>query len=282
VKLTAAETPGNTYLTNSLKLDVPNTAYWLEQLQVNPALFEADGLAKIAAKSSEGSAGIEARQVKSSSIWQGNTAGGAMTATVSGNYTFDPSSLPIRVQIKSYTTNADGTKKPDALQYSTDGTKWADATGPASDDSFEFTVKGATVKMNVAADASNSVNDMYVITLPAGDNGNAGGDNAVKLSNLLKLTLSSTLGNASLNGFYNNLIGTLGTQSQNAINNSTNQDSLVTQTKNMRDSISGVNLDEELAAMIKFQKGYNGCARLLTAMDELLDKLINSTGMVGR
>ena len=43
-----------------------------------------------------------------------------------------------------------------------------------------------------------------------------------------------------------------------------------------------VNLDEELTAMIKYQKGDNGCARMLTAMDEMLDKLINSTGIVGR
>ena len=61
-----------------------------------------------------------------------------------------------------------------------------------------------------------------------------------------------------------------------------NQLSLVTQTKKMQDAISGVNLDEELTAMIKYQKGYNGCARMLTAMDEILDKLINGTGLVGR
>jgi flagellar hook-associated protein 1 FlgK len=34
--------------------------------------------------------------------------------------------------------------------------------------------------------------------------------------------------------------------------------------------------------MIKFQQGYGACSRCLTTMDEMLDKLINSTGMVGR
>ena len=34
--------------------------------------------------------------------------------------------------------------------------------------------------------------------------------------------------------------------------------------------------------MIMFQKGYTACSRVLTTMDEMLDRLINSTGMVGR
>ena len=136
--------------------------------------------------------------------------------------------------------------------------------------------------MSIAANANNAQNDIYVVTLPYGNEGVAGGDLAHELAKLLKLTNSERLGNVSLYGFYNNLIGTLGTQSQNAQNQSTNQQSLVDQTKKMRDAISGVNLDEELTAMIKYQKGYNGCARMLTAMDEMLDKLINSTGLVGR
>jgi flagellar hook-associated protein 1 FlgK len=41
-------------------------------------------------------------------------------------------------------------------------------------------------------------------------------------------------------------------------------------------------MDEEMSNMIKFQKGYNAAARVLTTMDEMLDKLINGTGIVGR
>ena len=136
--------------------------------------------------------------------------------------------------------------------------------------------------MSIAANANNAANDIYVLTLPSGNTGIAGGDLATALANLLKVTKSESLGNVSLDGFYNNLIGMLGTQSQTAQNQATNQQSLLDQTKKMGDAISGVNLDEELTAMIKYQKGYNGCARMLTAMDEMLDKLINSTGVVGR
>ena len=280
--LTATEPATSVFLSNTLKLAEPPADYWLGQLQVNPALMGTEGLAKIAAKSSAGNIGVTPQEVKSSSIWQGNASGGAMTATVTGTYTFDPASMPIRVRITGLTTNPDGTKVPSGLEYSTDGQTWTAAETGSEANSYKFTVQGATVNMSIAANAANAINDIYVVTLPSGNTGIAGGDLATALANLLKVTKSESLGNVSLDGFYNNLIGMLGTQSQNAQNQATNQQSLVDQTKKMGDAISGVNLDEELTAMIKYQKGYNGCARMLTAMDEMLDKLINSTGIVGR
>lgn len=49
-----------------------------------------------------------------------------------------------------------------------------------------------------------------------------------------------------------------------------------------RESVVGVSLDEETINLIKFQKAYNAAARVMTAMDEMLDTLINATGVVGR
>ncbi|MDR2358024.1 MAG: flagellar hook-associated protein FlgK, partial [Oscillospiraceae bacterium] len=51
---------------------------------------------------------------------------------------------------------------------------------------------------------------------------------------------------------------------------------------NQRESVSGVNLDEEMTNLIKYQHAYGGAARVLTAMDEALDVLINKMGVVGR
>lgn len=48
-----------------------------------------------------------------------------------------------------------------------------------------------------------------------------------------------------------------------------------------RDEVSGVNLDEEGINMLNYQKWYNASSRMLTTLDEALDKLINSTGRVG-
>jgi len=49
-----------------------------------------------------------------------------------------------------------------------------------------------------------------------------------------------------------------------------------------RSSVSGVSLDEEMTNIIRFNHAYNANARIITAIDEELNTLINSTGMVGR
>ncbi|UNI94131.1 flagellar hook-associated protein FlgK [Treponema pallidum] len=47
----------------------------------------------------------------------------------------------------------------------------------------------------------------------------------------------------------------------------------------MRDATSGVNIDEELADIIKFQHGYNASARFIAAVNEMLDTVINRMGV---
>lgn len=48
-----------------------------------------------------------------------------------------------------------------------------------------------------------------------------------------------------------------------------------------RDDVSGVQMDEEGINMLNYQKWYNASSRIVTALDDLLDKLINGTGRVG-
>ncbi|MFV0632977.1 flagellar hook-associated protein FlgK [Demequina sp.] len=45
---------------------------------------------------------------------------------------------------------------------------------------------------------------------------------------------------------------------------------------------TSVDVDEEVTNMLAYQRAYEGAARVLTAMDEMLDTLINRTGVVGR
>lgn len=49
-----------------------------------------------------------------------------------------------------------------------------------------------------------------------------------------------------------------------------------------RESVMGVNLDEEVMSLLKYSQAYGACARLMTTMDEALERLINNTGIVGR
>lgn len=52
--------------------------------------------------------------------------------------------------------------------------------------------------------------------------------------------------------------------------------------ENLQLSSASVDLDEESINMLAYQRAYEGAARVLTAVDEMLDVLINRTGLVGR
>lgn len=90
------------------------------------------------------------------------------------------------------------------------------------------------------------------------------------------------LNNGSLDEFFRAVVGKLGVQSQESARQTINQKLLVDQVESRRQSVSGVSMDEEMANMIKFQHAYNAAARALTVQDEMLDKVINGMGVVGR
>jgi flagellar hook-associated protein 1 FlgK len=121
-------------------------------------------------------------------------------------------------------------------------------------------------------------------------NGTADGTNAVNISALFNMDQSNTvdtkttraIGEISINNYYNSMTSHLGSDSETMDDKASSQDDLITQITNWRSSTSGVDWNEELTNMIKFQQGYSACSRCLTTMDEMLDKLVNSTGTVGR
>lgn len=55
-----------------------------------------------------------------------------------------------------------------------------------------------------------------------------------------------------------------------------------TEINTSRDSVSSVDLNDEAASMMMYQKTYAAACRMMTTIDEVLDKLINGTGVVGR
>jgi flagellar hook-associated protein 1 FlgK len=71
-------------------------------------------------------------------------------------------------------------------------------------------------------------------------------------------------------------IGILGEQSGRAL---ATENLIMKQLHDMRKSISGVNIDEELANMIRFQHGYNAAARFINTVNSMLDTLINRIGV---
>jgi flagellar hook-associated protein 1 FlgK len=61
-----------------------------------------------------------------------------------------------------------------------------------------------------------------------------------------------------------------------------NQSTMTTQVDAAREQQTGVSLDEESVNMLMAQRSYEAAARVMTTVDEMLDTLINRTGLVGR
>jgi flagellar hook-associated protein 1 len=81
---------------------------------------------------------------------------------------------------------------------------------------------------------------------------------------------------------YRSFIVELGVDVQSTNRRTDIQAGVFNQVDNARRSVSEVNTDEEAAHMMAFQHAYEGAARYLTAVDQMLDTLINRTGLVGR
>lgn len=100
---------------------------------------------------------------------------------------------------------------------------------------------------------------------------------------LLALTTSTSIpvvGN--FENFLKSTIVQLAIESSTAQKMAYSQKTIVDNLEDRRQSISGVSLDEEMVQMMTFQHAYAAASRVLTAIDEALDVLINRTGVVGR
>lgn len=103
---------------------------------------------------------------------------------------------------------------------------------------------------------------------------------ALKLANM-KFASLDDLGKVSAQTYFEGLIGQLGVDGQQATRLAFNSATLQQAVTERRASVSSVSLDEEMTNMIIFQQAYNASARMITVVDETLDKIINGMGRVG-
>ena len=79
--------------------------------------------------------------------------------------------------------------------------------------------------------------------------------------------------------YFANSVTNVGLKGEQAEMNMLSQNAIMDDLRNLRDSISGVNIDEELAEIIKFQHGYNAAAKFVSVIDQMLDTVINRLGV---
>lgn len=104
-------------------------------------------------------------------------------------------------------------------------------------------------------------------------NGVGDGSNALALA-ALKHKHAMIDSNATFNDFYTSLISRIGSQGEEAKDRIASQETLLKNLANLRESVSGVNLDEEMANMVQFQHGYNASARVIAMIDRMLETII--------
>ncbi len=83
----------------------------------------------------------------------------------------------------------------------------------------------------------------------------------------------------TLDDFFADSVTNVGLKGEQAEMNHLSQSSIMEDLRNTRDSISGVNIDEELAEIMKFQHGYAAAAKFITVWDNLVDTIINRLGV---
>jgi flagellar hook-associated protein 1 FlgK len=108
-------------------------------------------------------------------------------------------------------------------------------------------------------------------------NANASNDNRNALRMVALETTATTAGESlSFGEAYGRLVEVVGTKSNLSSINTSASKGLLEQTQSMRDSVSGVNLDEEAANLIKFEQVYNANARVISVARDIFDALLNA------
>lgn len=118
------------------------------------------------------------------------------------------------------------------------------------------------------------VNDTNLIAAAANTEGVPGGNsNAIAVAEIQNQLLMSG-GSATIGDFYGGLVSDVGRFTAQSKVNMDHQSTVSLQLATYREEVSGVSMDEEMVNMVQFQSAYNAAAKLVSAVDEMLEALI--------
>ncbi len=167
---------------------------------------------------------------------------------------------------------------------------------PASDSGKSFDLSALTFTpalagppVSIKLSGTPAVGDSFSLANSVnGGSFNAVGDNRNALA-LADLQISKTLNALDANGnpvagaptrsfgdAYGSLVANVATKTKQAEASQETQKSLLDQTSKRFDQVSGVNLDEEAANLIKYQQSYQAAAQIITVSNTIFDTLLSS------
>lgn len=142
-----------------------------------------------------------------------------------------------------------------------------------SDDGESIHAGNITVNEDILNDGS---------FIAAADGNSKNNEDALNLSDVFDEDIQIGDKETTVGEFYKAVIGEIGVNGGEAKRNVENTEILQNQVDNSRKATSAVSLDEEIANLVQFQHAYNAAARNMTTIDEMLDRIINQMGVVGR
>lgn len=196
-----------------------------------------------------------------------NTGSATVTqGTVAAGYTLP--AAPLTLTYNSATNTLDGWPVGASVSVNgaaaTTGTSFPYAAGNTySYNGMTFTMSGAPANGDTLTIAKNT--------------GTADGRNALAMS---KLVSTTTLGNgtATLTGAYANYVNNVGNAATQLKSSNTAQSALVSQITAAQQSVSGVNLDEEAANLLKYQQLYQANSKVIQSAESMFQTLMGIFG----
>ena len=161
--------------------------------------------------------------------------------------------------------------------YDLEGNGGVDGSGNGLGEPFFIGIgaKGAagTIKVNPV------LSDYNKIAASTDPDGIGNGDIANEIYNLRDLEITDGM---NPDEYYRDIVLSVGIEREESRNIVNNQGFLINSIDEKRKSISAVSLDEEMTDMIKYQHAYTANSRVINAIDEMIETVVNRVGLVGR
>ena len=193
----------------------------------------------------------------------------AGTATISSGTVDSTTQPPLNANLQASVT----------ITFTGAGTFDVSGTGTSNPTGLTYTPGGAisyngwTVKIN----GTPAVGDVFTISSNIGgigDNRNAVALSALQLTNTLANNTAGTP-TTSYQGAYAQLVSLVGNDTRRVSNNSVAQNALLSTNTQALQSLSGVNLDEEAANLLRFQQAYQAAAKVIQTSSTLFDTILS-------
>lgn len=261
VTMTGLGTAGSPFIADGLRIVVGGAPAAGDRFQIRPTRDGGEdiGLAISGVRDIAAAAPVR--------ITEATNANGLPTNGGDGRLQFDSVDSGFAALAGNVTFTYDATN--DEFTYTDGGAiNGTLAYDPTTDSGTAFTVAG----VNFTVTGTPADGDAFVL----GNNTGGTGDNANALRLAGLQTALTVEGGASFQGAYAQLIADMGSRTRQADIGATAQQALLRQAQADRDSLSGVNLDEEAANLVRFQQAYQAMAQVVTASDSMFQTLLSA------